>query len=552
MEEVDKNGNTVGSFNEKLCFICQDKADLCCPNCNIVWFCCDDHGVKHSDGKTCYPFTISYQEGRGRQLKAARDIKAGEVILKENPLVVGPNAEGEPICLSCQAGIDCSYLCQRCGYPMCDVECAENQIHRRECEVLSNGPRPVFEADKVNEEAYHSILPLRLLLLKYQNAPAAKLTEGLMDHVEERRGNEYWNTSQEHVVHHIINKCGQKQFSVDQINRAVGILETNCWEFQSFVTCGNRGLFPLLALVNHSCRPNLRNIWMTESPFTNTSYACIDIKQGEEINNSYLKTTSCGIARRQMILDMWYFECRCERCRDPTELGSHANTILCTNCTSGLLLPKDPLTFQSDWECSQSHNQGKPCGHTIDHQTVATLVQRFLDIATHLSTEKRYSVKDWLGLESTAKCHFHPQHEVMCEIAKWLVPILCRGPESRSIGHFPRYLVETKLRLASNYLNVLNIVDPGMSRNRAKTSYEILECQVYLTRTDFLDNKMDLQTFRQLTSGYVIKIQEVVSILEYLGTSTAFEGMVYNAAKVLGESCKNFLQTTIENQNNES
>ena len=39
----------------------------------------------------------------------------------------------------------------------------------------------------------------------------------------------------------------------------------------------------------------------------------------------------------------------------------------------------------------------------------------------------RYNVERWLGLLEQARDQFHPQHEVMCEIAKWLVPILARG-----------------------------------------------------------------------------------------------------------------------------
>ena len=34
----------------------------------------------------------------------------------------------------------------------------------------------------------------------------------------------------------------------------------------------------------------------------------------------------------------------------------------------------------------------------------------------------------WLSLLSDARPKFHPQHMIMIEIAKWLVPTLCRGP----------------------------------------------------------------------------------------------------------------------------
>ena len=40
----------------------------------------------------------------------------------------------------------------------------------------------------------------------------------------------------------------------------------------------------------------------------------------------------------------------------------------------------------------------------------------------------RYDVSGWLELEAAARPLFHRQHGVMAEIAKWVVPILCRGP----------------------------------------------------------------------------------------------------------------------------
>ena len=40
----------------------------------------------------------------------------------------------------------------------------------------------------------------------------------------------------------------------------------------------------------------------------------------------------------------------------------------------------------------------------------------------------RYDVPGWLELVAAARPLFHRQHGVMAELAKWVVPILCRGP----------------------------------------------------------------------------------------------------------------------------
>ena len=42
----------------------------------------------------------------GRYIVATRDLKPGELILTESPLVIGPMAVTVPICLGCYKNID--------------------------------------------------------------------------------------------------------------------------------------------------------------------------------------------------------------------------------------------------------------------------------------------------------------------------------------------------------------------------------------------------------------------------------------------------------------
>ena len=54
----------------------------------------------------------------------------------------------------------------------------------------------------------------------------------------------------------------------------------------------------------------------------------------------------------------------------------------------------------------------------------------------------RYNVPGWLELEAAARPLFHRQHGVMAELAKWLVPILCRGPGEVRGDHRDSILAE--------------------------------------------------------------------------------------------------------------
>jgi len=78
-------------------------------------------------------------------------------------VVLGPNQEGSAMCLSCYKTVDLSYRCPRCSYPLCGPQCSQDPVHQPECEILARGPAFPFDVEEI--EAYHCILPLRLLLL---------------------------------------------------------------------------------------------------------------------------------------------------------------------------------------------------------------------------------------------------------------------------------------------------------------------------------------------------------------------------------------------------
>ena len=45
---------------------------------------------------------------------------------------------------------------------------------------------------------------------------------------------------------------------------------------------------------------------------------------------------------------------------------------------------------------------------------------------------------------------------------------------------FPPEMITTRVELATNYLNVLNIIEPGLSKFRAKLMFELIDTKMYL------------------------------------------------------------------------
>ena len=77
-------------------------------------------------------------EGAGRGLFASRDIKAGEEVLRDWPVVEGPLPDGgDSVCVMCLAVSEVT-ACSLCSLPVCRARqagCAAK--HRAECELLT-------------------------------------------------------------------------------------------------------------------------------------------------------------------------------------------------------------------------------------------------------------------------------------------------------------------------------------------------------------------------------------------------------------------------------
>ena len=60
--------------------------------------------------------------------------------------------------------------------------------------------------------------------------------------------------------------------------------------------------------------------------------------------------------RREDIRKFWFFDCKCKRCADPTELNSYMSAVTCFACKRGFLLPISALEYKSDWQCDHCRN----------------------------------------------------------------------------------------------------------------------------------------------------------------------------------------------------
>lgn len=73
------------------------------------------------------------------------------------------------------------------------------------------------------------------------------------------------------------------------------------------------GIFPKIARINHSCKPNTGNFW-SEKQNHRVIYAFRDIEKGEEITVSYIPLLK-SIQERQARLFQYGFTCDCSACQ---------------------------------------------------------------------------------------------------------------------------------------------------------------------------------------------------------------------------------------------
>ena len=83
---------------------------------------------------------------------AARDIEPLELILWEEPAVVGPYSKSGSGCLQCLKKIDGKYSCSACQFPVCNAICQNSKFHQDECKFFR-------EKDFTQNRRFNSLTP---------------------------------------------------------------------------------------------------------------------------------------------------------------------------------------------------------------------------------------------------------------------------------------------------------------------------------------------------------------------------------------------------------
>ncbi|XP_018019146.1 SET domain-containing protein SmydA-8 [Hyalella azteca] len=494
------------------CAGCQQEASQRCANCRQVYYCRREcqrgHWKDHKND--CKPFKVEKNSTLGRYLVATRDFKAGDVIMKEEPIVVGPKQLTEPVCLGCYKRVDGSYRCRHCTWPMCGPACEEAPAHKPECTVgkVMGSPIEIQDFNEVNH-FYEVVTPLRCLLLKKKSPKKYEELMALESHFNDRKGTHIYTENQKRVVNMLRNYFMLVDFppedldaSEASIHNMTGIIDTNAVDIplpESEIV----GIYPTYSMLEHSCTPNTK--YRVSSTYQLTLKAAVDIKEGEHLSTIYTHILWGTAARRDLLKSTRFFMCTCRRCADPTELGTNFSALRCNKCPLGFLMSAAPLDPLADWICTS-------CNATMTADEAN-------DITLQLGEEveqtlEKGNAKDIENLiEKSSSTVVHPNHFHLFAARHSLLQML--GREASGLNED---VVKKKEELCREFLKTCTAIDPGMCKLASYVGVALYEyhlavlARTRLGPTDTLVDKValktDLDTAKALLQQCIKVLQE--------------------------------------------
>lgn len=453
----------------------------------------------------------------GRYGVAKKDLKAGDIVFKETPFAVGPKTDSYPVCLSCNAYIDCSdpsVRCSECGWPLCaDCNQTKRGLHaENECKVFKeNGVK--FQSPDDPQDICHQldcITPLRVLLAKERDPERwTKEIEIMQDHEEERKSSPTWEADENNVVKYIRGPCKQSRFSEELIRKVIGILETNAFEARTLSGNPIRCLYPKLAIFSHSCIPNLTHSITVDGTYHMTCRAAVDVPEGGTLNTTY-SYTLWGTAKRQEHLKKGkYFVCKCERCKSPTELNTHFSSLKCNKCDPGLICTTDPYDEEAEWKCSH-------CDFKSPGRNVAKMIETIEKEIAQLDYLE-YDAKRLQETERLFKRYrsvFHPNHYIQIGLRQQLISMY-GVVEGYEMLELPDVLLEHKIELIRQVMKVLDVVEPGKSRARGMMLFELHVPLIFQAKSTYAQGLLEGEKLREKFRGVMKVLEECAEILKW-------------------------------------
>ncbi|XP_045131510.1 uncharacterized protein LOC123516301 [Portunus trituberculatus] len=546
------------------CSECSKVATVVCGGCWIVGFCSRDHQLtgwtKHRP--KCRPWRVTSSSNLGRFMVATRDIAAGEVLMKDEPLLIGPKMMTEPVCLACYRPVDGEYCCRECGFPLCSSDCEGSDDHEPECRAIQDSGIPVKVSmfGEVNS-MYECITPLRILSLRDKVPSLWNKFMTLESNCDMREGTEVAAITQQTVVDIIHNRLDlEEDYNTEVIEKVLGILDTNAFEIR-LPDSSILGVYQKASLLEHDCIPNTHRTF--DADLNLIVRAAVPIKRGQHLTSCYTESLSTTGVRQEHLRSTKYFTCGCKRCKDPTELKTFTSALKCSECVekqeeeakqkraaerasrgrggtrgakrggvasrinqfqSGAqggsstsqaeeektkgpwILPQDPLSPSSTWTCLSC---GNPANDGYPERITSVMQEEAEEIE-----EANPSVEACESFLQKWDSTFHTNHAIFLNI-KYVLLHLYGSEEGYELEEMTPINLARKEELCQDVLKVADIIQPGISRLRGSVLYELYQALFYKTRALSLVGAATSEQARRLSMEALTALKECARVLSY-------------------------------------
>ncbi|KAG5683117.1 hypothetical protein PVAND_012418 [Polypedilum vanderplanki] len=427
------------------CAVCNNQAKSRCSGCVQAFYCSVEH--QRADWKNhkplCSPMRVCHNEKIGRHYVATRDIKPGEIVLREAPLIIGPSQVTVPVCVGCLKEVreKAHGECERCGWPVCSKSCQESINHtKNECKLtVEREDKVVIKHFSTVHPTYSCLLPLRCLMLKENDPERWKKLLELQTH-DYKDDDAQYKQDMERIVEFIPRFFKTNKWTKDEIIKVNGISRINGHEVPltnpSCVAVYHRASF-----FEHSCRPNLSKSFSEDNEVI--FWSPNGIKKNAHLTISYTDVLWETSNRRHHLLQTKRFSCECERCSDVTEYKTYFSSLKCQKCDSGLLTPESLAKWNDDWRCTNAN-----CKNIVTYEKVNKFIE-------HVGKDLQAMEK-----ENEGNCIKFIEH-----YSKFL-----------SSNHF--YITDVKIALSQiigNGVNGIQRISDERLKLKAKTCIELIE-----------------------------------------------------------------------------
>ncbi|GJQ83907.1 hypothetical protein Trydic_g19845 [Trypoxylus dichotomus] len=451
-------------------------------------------------------FTIERNAMYGRYITAARDIKEGELIIRETPTVLGATTEGFHVCFRCCKILKTSVqVCRNCDVAiLCSNACQGVNHSGSECAALKGTGLKALNL----LENPQITMPLRCLMLRKYDPNMWTRFLAMEAHMDKRRDTPIWIRHKEYTEKPLKNLQQLTEDDLEQeiVEKICGILDVNSFEVRPSESDGNlldsseclRGIYVEASLMTHDCVGNTQ--LSIDDDFNMTVHASRAIPAGETIFFNYGNCLKNTYERRCHLRQGKYFDCACSRCSDPSELGTYMSSIRCNTCKSGLVVPTVPLSdiYRTPWIC-------QCCKTVYKGVLIKTSVDR---IKEQITSWDPANIEEGEKLLKRLEITLAPQHYLILELKQNLVPLY-------ECNLFSTWAMERKIQFCKDVVDALKIVEPGISRLQGLALFQLHSTQLNLANKLYQCKEMSASKYLEALLEAERNLIEAIKYLLY-------------------------------------